>query len=83
MATMDQFIDECMADAGFPEFIVVNVWDPDYVPTEPWDAGLSADRAAAAVLAQWGNPAGGADYRWEDAGCQGYGTHQIGADNAN
>lgn len=77
------FLDECMADAGFAEYVNVNVYDADYVPTEPWDADLSPERAEEAFLAEYGDTGAGSDYRWQDAGCAGYATHMIGADNAN
>lgn len=80
---LDGFIDECMADAGFPEYFAQNVYAEDYVPTEDWDADLSAERAAEAFTAMWGDTGAGADYHWDEAGCHGYGVHMIGADNAN
>jgi len=84
LATMQQFIDDCMADAGFAEYEVVAVWDPEYAAdAEPWDSALTEEQSAAADLAMWGDAGTGADYRWEDAGCAGYGTHMIGADNDN
>lgn len=84
LATMQQFIDDCMADAGFAEYEAVAVWDPEYVAdTEPWDSALTEKQSTAADLAMWGDAGAGADYRWEDAGCAGYGTHMIGADNLN
>ena len=76
------FLDDCMADAGFPEYRAVGPWDPEWVVGTPdWDADFSDTKAAAAALALWGSPGAGADYRWEDAGCGGYATHMIGADN--
>jgi len=86
MATMDAlggFVDECMEDAGFPEYFEQNVYAEDYVPVDDWDADLSPDRATEAFLALWGDSDTGADYRWDEAGCYGYGVHMIGNDNAN
>jgi hypothetical protein len=83
MHTHASFIDDCMAEAGFPEYVDVNVYDPDFVPSEPWNADLSPERAAAAAVALWGDTGSGADYAWQDAGCAGYATHMIGADDAN
>ena len=77
------FVEECMADAGFPQYVETNVWAPDYEPTEPWDADLTTAESAAAFTALWGDTGAGADYRWQDAGCNGYATHMIGADLAN
>ena len=79
----ESLTDECMAKAGFPEYESVNVYDPDFVEGEPWDAGLSAARSAAASLAMWGTTGAGADYHWDEAGCAGYATHMMGLDNAN
>lgn len=76
-------IEACMADAGFPQYVDANVWDPDYEPSQPWDADLTEVQAAAASLALWGNTGAGADYHWDDAGCAGYATHVMGLDNAN
>jgi hypothetical protein len=83
MNTLDSYVDECMADAGFPQYFEQNVYAEDYVPVEDWDADLSAEQSAAAFLALWGDTGSGADYHWDEAGCHGYGVHMIGADNAN
>jgi hypothetical protein len=83
LTALDEFTDACMADAGFPEYEAIATWDPDHVvDAESWDADLSPARAAAASVAMWGSADMGADYRWQDAGCAGYGTHMIGADSA-
>lgn len=83
MSTLDGYVDQCMADAGFPEYFEQNVYSEDYVEAEPWDAHLSTERATEAFIALWGDTGAGADYRWDEAGCRGYGTHMIGADSAN
>ena len=95
MATMDAldgYIEQCMADAGFPEYFEQNVYKDffeqnvsadDYVEAPAWDADLTPERAAAASLALWGDTGAGADYHWDEAGCHGYGVHMIGNDNAN
>ena len=83
ISALDGFVDECMADAGFPEYFEQNVYADDYVEGPAWDADLSAERADEASLAMWGNSGAGADYRWDEAGCYGYGVHMVGNDNAN
>ena len=57
----------------------VGPWDPEWVVGTPdWDADFSDTKAAAAALALWGSPGAGADYRWQDAGCQGAATEALG-----
>lgn len=87
---MQGFIDDCMADAGFAEYSYHAYWQvhPDGTmhgmeAAYPWMDAYPEKKKAAATLALDGNTAGGADYRWEEAGCAGYGTHMIGADGAN
>lgn len=87
---MQGFVDDCMADAGFAEYSYHAYWQvhPDGTMhgTEaayPWMDAYPEEKKLAATLALWGDTAGGADYRWEEAGCAGYGTHMIGADGAN
>ncbi len=87
---MQGFVDDCMADAGFAEYSYHAHWqvDPDGAPhgaeaAYPWMDAYPEEKKLAATLALWGDTAGGADYRWEQAGCAGYSTHMIGADGAN
>lgn len=77
---MQAIADTCMADAGFPEYTYAAFWDGVRID---WMSLISEDRQADAFFAEYGNTGAGADYHWEDAGCAGYSTHMIGADNAN
>lgn len=68
-----RIIDECMAEAGFDEYSYSN----DMTATPFADDYTDAERAAAA-LALGGNTGAAADYHWEDAGCAGAATHELG-----
>jgi hypothetical protein len=68
-----RLIDECMADAGFEEYSYSND-----MTAEPFSPDYTAEQRAAAALALGGNPGAAADYRWEDAGCAGAATQQLG-----
>lgn len=80
---MQGFVDQCMLDAGFPEYTYAAYWQVGPGEHVDWMTFIAEDRQADAFLAEYGNTGAGADYHWEDAGCAGYGTHMIGADNAN
>ena len=74
--TWSGLIDDCMTAAGFPEWYYTAYWEQ---PTGRWtDAFDDDDRLAAAALALGGNTGTGADYHWEDAGCAGAATEQLG-----
>jgi hypothetical protein len=45
-----------------------------------WTAGKSVEEIEAVNFALFGETGGGADYRWEQAGCHGYATHVTGND---
>ena len=66
-------IDDCMAAAGFEEY----TYSDDMTFTLFPESYTSTERAAAS-LAFGGNPGVAADYRWEDAGCSGAATHELG-----
>ena len=74
--TWSGLIDDCMEDAGFPEWFYQAYW---HVNEGSWsDAFDDVDRLHAASFALGGNPGSGADYRWQDAGCQGAATEALG-----
>jgi hypothetical protein len=74
--TWSGMIDDCMEDAGFPEWFYQAYWQ---VKEGSWpDAFDDVERLHAAALALGGNPGSGADYRWQDAGCQGAATEALG-----
>ena len=75
--TWSGLIDQCMADAGFPEWFYTAYWQTGAVTR--WDvARADPDRRAEASFALGGNPGTGADYRWQDAGCNGAATETLG-----
>ena len=71
--TWQGLIDDCMAAAGFEEYSY-----SDDMTSEPFSPDYTAEQRAAAALALGGDPGSGADYRWEDAGCAGAASHQLG-----
>jgi len=74
--TWSALTDECMTDAGFPEWFYTAPWEDS---SASWpDAFDDIDRLHAAGFALGGNPGSGADYRWQDAGCQGAATETLG-----
>lgn len=68
-----RLIDECMDAAGFEYYTYSD--DMTWTAFDP--AYTDAERSAAA-RALGGNPGAAADYRWEDAGCAGAATHELG-----
>lgn len=73
-----QRVRDCMAEAGH-EYLYFEWWNPDGAGAQPLDL-TEAERAEWA-LALDGDAAGGAAYRWEDAGCWGRAVHESGNDN--
>jgi len=74
--TWSQLTDACMDDAGFAEWYYTAPWEDT---SASWvDAFNDHDRLVAAASALGGNPGSGADYRWQDAGCQGAATETLG-----
>ena len=67
-------IDECMAAAGFEEY----TYSATDTTATPFPADYTAEQRAAAALALGGSTGAGADYHWEDAGCSGAATHELG-----
>ena len=66
-------IDQCMSDAGFDEYRYTAFWQPGFtLPSEP------EHHSDEYNLALDGSTGGGADYHWEDAGCAGAATHELG-----
>ena len=68
-----RLIDDCMAAAGFEEYSY-----SDDMTSTPFSPDYTAEQRAAAALALGGNTGAAADYHWEDAGCAGAATHQLG-----
>ncbi|MBM7832648.1 hypothetical protein JOE59_003353 [Agromyces cerinus] len=73
-----QRVRDCMAEAGH-EYLYFEWWNPDGSEAQPLD--LTEAERAEWTLALHGNAAGGAAYRWEDAGCWGRAVHESGNDN--
>ncbi|MFB9308258.1 hypothetical protein BJY17_002277 [Agromyces hippuratus] len=73
-----QRVRDCMAEAGH-EYLYFEWWNPDGSEAQPLD--LTEAERAEWTLALDGNAAGGAAYRWEDAGCWGRAVHESGNDN--
>ena len=71
-----QVVRDCMAGVG-QEYLYWEWWSgvgtPGGMPTY-----LDGDARAAWELALYGDSPGGADYRWEDAGCWGYAAELLG-----
>ncbi len=73
-----QRVRDCMAEAGH-EYLYFEWWNPDGAGAQPLD--LTESERAEWTLALDGDAAGGAAYRWEDAGCWGRAVHESGNDN--
>ena len=73
-----QRVRDCMAEAGH-EYLYFEWWNPDGSEPQPLD--LTEAERTEWNLALHGNAAGGAAYRWEDAGCWGRAVHESGNDN--
>ena len=80
--TWAALVDDCMAQAGFDDYAYSAYWQPGFdplsTPTQGLDPAASEDHKAAFGLALNGDTGGGADYHWEDAGCAGAATHEVG-----
>jgi len=79
--SFQQIVRDCMAGLG-QEYLYWEWWNHEgdgsnRYPAMPAD--LSHREAAAWELALNGTSRGGAQYRWEDAGCWGFAGHRIGA----
>ena len=74
-----QVVRDCMAGVG-QEYLYWEWWSgvgtPGGMPTH-----LVDDARVAWELALYGDSPGGADYRWEDAGCWGYAAELLGTSN--
>jgi hypothetical protein len=74
-----QVVRDCMSGAG-QEYLYWEWWSgagtPGGMPTH-----LVGDERAAWELALHGDSPGGAEYRWEDAGCWGYAAELLGTSN--
>ena len=83
--TWADIVDDCMAGAGFDEYVYSIYWQPGFdprsLPSDGLDPAASAQYKAAFGLALYGDTGGAADYHWEDAGCAGAATHEVGATN--
>ncbi|AMB60065.1 hypothetical protein [Microterricola viridarii] len=81
----------CMKERGY-EYLYWEWWNPKYQtpfdplatepePFAPQPQDQTEEQAAAWTLALNGDAEPFPDYRWEDAGCNGYATHASGNDN--
>jgi hypothetical protein len=74
-----QVVRDCMAGVG-QEYLYWEWWSgvgtPGGMPTQ-----LVDEARVAWELALYGDSPGGADYRWEDAGCWGYTAELLGTSN--
>ena len=74
-----QVVRDCMAGVG-QEYLYWEWWSgvgtPGGMPTQ-----LVDEARVAWELALYGDSPGGADYRWEDAGCWGYAAELLGTSN--
>ena len=74
-----QVVRDCMAGVG-QEYLYWEWWSgagtPGGMPTH-----LVGEARAAWELALYGDSPGGAEYRWEDAGCWGYAAELLGTSN--
>ncbi|TFD54476.1 hypothetical protein E3T55_03335 [Cryobacterium frigoriphilum] len=79
-----QLVRECMAAEGH-DYLYFEWWNPAYDREDHSPAAmplnLSATDAAAWTFALDGETGGGADYRWQDAGCWGAIVEQLGRTN--
>jgi hypothetical protein len=78
-----QLVRDCMADEG-QDYLYWEWWNPtsdtsNRFPAMPAD--LTPDEHLAWELALNGTSPGGADYRWQDAGCWGEAVHRTGGTN--
>lgn len=75
-----RIVDECMASSGFEHYTYSAWWmststiPHGLLPALPWATDAEKDDAK---LALDGTTGGGADYHWEDAGCNGLASHQL------
>lgn len=81
-----QYVTECMVDAGFTNFRTVAIWQPGRPSGAQiaWQEGLSdAELERSATVWYGGDPTNGngADYDWQRGGCNGYGWHMVGLDH--
>jgi hypothetical protein len=78
-------VDDCMSRAGFDEYAYSIYWQPGFdprgTPTDGLDPAASPEHKAAFALALNGSTGAAADYHWEDAGCLGAATHEVGGTN--
>lgn len=87
---VEEQTDECMADAGFPEYGLVPPWarDPGARSAEEWLESVEGERRDAARAALLGAadparvpaPTPTLTPTWRETGCAGRAIHEVGAD---
>ncbi|WP_350348583.1 hypothetical protein ABIQ69_01255 [Agromyces sp. G08B096] len=75
-----QIVRDCMAAAG-QVYLYWEWWSNSGGAFAAMPVELTGDERAAWELALHGTSPGGADYRWEDAGCWGYAAEVTGSTN--
>ncbi|MDO9398241.1 MAG: hypothetical protein Q7T71_16975 [Herbiconiux sp.] len=80
-----RLIAACMADQGYDYPVSPPLWLRGELGTSgaDWVNALPDDERDAAWLALFGDAGVGADYRWEDAGCDGYAVEATGMGDAH
>ena len=83
--TWAAIVDDCMARAGFDDYAYSIYWQPGFdprsTPTDGLDPAASDEYRSAFAFALNGSTGAAADYHWEDAGCAGAATHEVGGTN--